>query len=148
MMTEHYDHLMIVHNLAQMSAALSVATELDRHVVLQNPPASLAYAGLAYLRSMQEQALRQHPTASYLFICDVGDQVGEVETAFQAGFSVVRCVGSDAMRESLEAIANHYQGTLLWKESIDPEMDVLDLGFVEDPVDACRRWLLAETIAA
>ena len=139
-------NVFIVHNSDHLDATLTIAAELAMPIQLQTPASALTYMGPAMLKEMLDQAVERHPNAQFNIVCDAGEDPAHVQEAFQAGFKMVRFTGDALLKEKLESIANHYHGVLCCED--DEDLEVLDLCFVVDVMDACKRWCLQESAAA
>jgi fructose/tagatose bisphosphate aldolase len=141
-----FNNVIIVHNAEHIDAALTVAQEMSVVVKMQTPASAIDYMGAPFIKEMLEQASKSHPAAEFTFICDAGEDPAHVQEAFQAGFQHVRFTGNEIVREKLDSIAEHYQGNLCANE--DETLEVLDLCFVENAKEACKRWYMEAELAA
>lgn len=129
-------HIIIVHTLKHVDAALGAAEETVKPVTLQSAPKAIFYAGSLYLLHMYEQAKKYHPRVSSRFILDCGDAGAEAIAAIQIGHKFLRSSAPPEIQEKLADIA-HQAGA----EMVAGDYEALDLLPLEDTKDACKEWL-------
>jgi len=128
--------VVVVHTLEQATAALAVAAELKKPIVLQSAPDAIFYAGALYLFKMFEQAQKSQPKAEATCILNCGDARAEAISAMQMGHKHIRSNAEPELREKLANIAESHGITL----HTGP-YEALDLSTVRNAKTACRAWL-------
>lgn len=126
----------IVHDLAQARAALAAANELGIAAELWSAPAAAASAGAGWFDAVIRLAQRDHPAVEVMAVLDCADRADLAQAALRQGLSHVCFRGRKSVADRLADIASQYQATLLRRSP-----RALDLLYVEDAPDACRRWL-------
>jgi hypothetical protein len=128
----------IVHSLAQASAAVDEAAALAVPVTLLSAPGAGAYAGPGWFKSIVDQAAARHPEIDLTAVIDCGAAPGMVLAALRGGFKHVRYTGADAPLHRLHAIAAAHDAII----ETEP-CDALDLRSRRDAARLCRDYLAA-----
>jgi len=128
--------VVVVHTLEQAAAALAIAAELEKSIVLQSAPDAIFYAGALYLLKLFEQAQKSQPKAKAIFILNCGDARAEAISAMRMGHKHIRSNAAPELREKLASIAESHGITL----HTGP-YEALDLLNVRNVKKACRDWL-------
>ena len=128
----------IVHSLADARAALAVASELRRPIVLASAQGAGGYAGPLWFKGVVEAAAAEFPEASLSSVLDCADEAGTVLLSLRHGIKRVRFTGSAAARKRLQAIAAKLGAEI---ETGRPK-PALDLRDARDPGAALRAYLV------
>ncbi len=95
----------VVHDLAQATAALRAAAAAGVPVTLWSAPGAAAYAGLGFLAAVFAKAREAVPDACHDEVVDCAANAVLAHEALSRGFAAVAFTGRGAMRETLQAIA-------------------------------------------
>ena len=120
----------VVHDLAQATAALRAAAATGVPVTLWSAPGAASYAGLGFLRAVFEKAGDAVPDADHDAVVDCTDSAVLAHEALSRGFAGVAFSGRGAMRKTLQAIADGQGGRLI---TAGPGRGALDLAHSGDP---------------
>ncbi len=132
----------IVHSLPQALAAVTVAAELGRPILLWSPPWGAQSLGIGYFLAMVAAARRAVPAAEADGVIDCGDAPGLALAAMRAGARAVRVTAPADALAGLADIAEQ-AGVSLMAEF---PADGLNLGTVAaSHHDVVRAFLVAQT---
>ena len=120
----------VVHDLAQATAALRAAAAAGVPVTLWSAPGAASYAGLGFLRAVFEKASEAVPEAEYDAVIDCTGSAVLAHEALSRGFAGVAFTGRGAMRKTLQAIADGQGRPLI---TAGPGRGALDLAHSSDP---------------
>ena len=132
--------VVLFHSRAHAEAALAVAAELAKPVVLESAPGVAAYAGAGYLMEVVERAAARRPDAAVTWVIDCGDDAGTALGALRGGWKRVRFSGRADVLAKLADIAAQQGAELL---AGGAPADALDLRDTSDAAAACRAYLKA-----
>ena len=132
----------VVHDLAQASAALRAAAAAGVPVTLWSAPGAASYAGLGFLAAVFEQAREAVPQACHDVVVDCGGSGVLAHEALRRGFARVAFTGRGAMRKTLQAIADAEGRRLL---TAGPGRGALDLAHSDVPERASAAYLADRT---
>lgn len=127
----------MIHALADARAALTAAQALGVPVRLVSPPAAPAYLGIDYFQNVADAAREDFPDVDAQFVLDCDDMTGFALAAFRQGVDRIHIRVENDVRLRIEEVATQVGGCL--EDIIAP---ALDLENIDDPVAACREWLL------
>ena len=131
--------VVIVRDLREAIAALTIATELSAPVILQNPEGSLQFAGSLYFLEMFKGALAAVPKANARYILDCGDAAGLATAALADGHRHIRLQASPEMNAKITDIAGAYNAKICCDA-----VEILDLSRQNDIKAALKDWLLCD----
>lgn len=130
----------IIHELADATAALAVAAELGRPVTLMSARGGAASVGAGWFDAVVREARAAFPDAPASAILDCADRADLVQAALRQGLKEIAFRGPAAMADRLADIARQ-QGAVLHRR-LPP---ALDLFGVSDRRAACRAWLAEQS---
>jgi hypothetical protein len=125
----------VVHDLGQAQAALSVARDLGVAIELRSAPDAAAYAGVGYLKALGELAGQE-------LRIDCGDDAGLVMAALRTGCRRLAFSGATDLAGRLADMAAQL-GADFRHEVMAPAC--LELAPDADAGPACRAWLAARS---
>ena len=128
----------VVHDLAQATAALRASAVAGIPVTLWSAPGAAAYAGLGFLGAVFEQAGETVPQADHDVVVDCAASGVLAHEAIGRGFAGVAFTGRGAMRRTLQAIAEAQRVRLL---TAGPGRGALDLAHSTDPERDAAAYL-------
>jgi hypothetical protein len=134
----------IVHSLAQASAAVDAAAALAVPLTLMSAPAAGCYAGPAWFKALVDHAAARHPDVAVAAIIDCADEPGAVLAALRTGFKRVRYTGDTTALDRLRSMAEAYDAAI---ETGAPAT-TLDLLDRPDAVRLCRDYLAEDAAAS
>ena len=126
----------VIHDLAQASAALRAAVSLGRPVALWSAAGAGIYAGAGWFAAIERRARAAAPAAKASFVLDCAERPDMVQEAFRCGISGVCFSGAAAVATKLSDIAGKCGGKLVRRRP-----NALDLARVNDPETACLQYL-------
>lgn len=129
-------HALIVHSFDQARAALRVAQELSKPILLLTAPGDAARMGVDVLRSMVDQAAAEVGDAAFEAVIDCGGEPGTAMAALRAGWRDLVFAGDAVVTAKIMDLA-HQHGARL-RAGPPPARD---LGDSRDPERALRAWL-------
>ncbi len=131
-----------MYDLAGATAALKAAADLGTAVVLRSAPGAVTYLGARLFLEIVAQARRAVPEASATAVVDCGADAGHALSAMRSGATRVRVDLPVAARTRLAAFAAARGATI--DDDAAPALDLRNLDDpLDDPLDACRKWLTA-----
>ena len=133
----------VVHDLAQATAALRAAAAAGVPVTLWSAPGAASYVGLGFLEAVFEQAREAVPQACHDAVVDCGGSGVLAHEALRRGFAGVAFSGRGAMRKTLQAIADGEGRRLLL--TTGPGRGALDLAHRGAPERASAAYLAKRT---
>jgi hypothetical protein len=136
--------VIIVHSLAQAVAALSVAAEAGRAIVLVSSPDAGVYAGPAWFREVMQAAREVVPDARFTAILDCGEDAGAAMAAIRAGGAAIVFTGGADVAARLADIAAQAGAQLLREQPAA----ILDFGISFFADDEELRRLCADALAS
>ena len=126
----------IVHDLAEAKAALAVAGEIGRMIMIWSAPEAAIFAGTGWFAAVERRARAANPEASARFVLDCGERADLVQEAFREGIKETCFTGKSSLADRLADIAVKSRAKLHRRRA-----HALDLGETKDPAGACRRLL-------
>ena len=130
----------LFHSLEHARAALAVASDLGRPIILRSAPGAAAYAGAGYLKAIVDEAAAAYPAADVAAQIDCGEDPGTALGALRAGWPAVVFSGDVELHAKLADIAAQCGAEALSGGADGPLLDLLDRA---DPEAACRDFLAA-----
>ena len=113
----------VVHDLEQAKAALKVARELRRRVLLVSAPNAAATLGPAVWREIIAEADKAHPGALAGALLDCGDEPGHALAALRAGLKSIRTGATPEVRAKIADMAAQMGATIV-AERPDPACEM------------------------
>ena len=136
--------VIVVHSLAQAVAALSVAAEAGRAMVLASSPDAGIYAGPTWFREIMQAAREAVPEARFTAILDCGEDAGAAMAAIRAGVQAIVFAGQADVAARLGDIAAQAGAQLLRERPAA----ILDLGVFFFADDEELRRHCADALAS
>lgn len=118
----------VVHDLRQALAAVALEESLGLEVTLVSAPAASRYAGVGFLRAMEERLGRE-------IVTDCGNDAGLVLAGLRAGLQRLLFIGDAAVMARLEDMARQLGGSI----TASVGLPILHLEAGEDPARALLR---------
>src|SRR5207244_13210673 len=81
--------VIVIHSLTHAVAALRVASEAGRPIILASPPDAGIYAGSGWFREVLFAARAAAPAAQSTAVLDCGDDAGAAMAALRAGLEAI-----------------------------------------------------------
>lgn len=125
----------IIHDLGHARAALAAAAGAGVAVELWSAPGAAAYAGAGWFAAVVRLARQEHPDADVQAVLDCGDRADLAQAALRQGLRGICFRGSKPAGGRLADIAARQDAILHRRRP-----SALDLLYVEEPFDACRKW--------
>ena len=100
--------VIVVHSLAQATAALKAAAGAGRSVVIASPPGAGSYVGPGWFGSMVDAARQAVPDASFSALLDCADDVGAALAAIRSEVEGVVFTGRADVARRLADIARQH----------------------------------------
>ena len=122
----------IFHDLGHARAALAAAHEHNLAITLQTAPGAAAYAGVGYLKAVNDKA------GAHEAIIDCGEDPGVVLAALRAGWKRLIFSGERDVFDKLAQMAGQQGATITEAGPKGPILDLLD---APDPAIACLDFL-------
>ena len=79
---------------------------IDIELVFANPPNSILYLGVSYIKTLIDIAKLENPSQNFIFICDCGDDGATSHEAMRIGIKHIKFTGNVELRNKLISIAN------------------------------------------
>jgi len=127
----------IVHDLAQVRAALAAAAEAGAEIRLLTPPGGAHYAGPGFYAELARQAAAEHPRARFRFTLDCGDDAALALEALGAGWQALVLRRAGRVWDKAAGVASRHGAALHRRAPA-----ALDLIEVKDAGETCRKLLL------
>lgn len=129
--------MIIIHDLAQATAALATAERCATPVVLRSPPDTSAAIGPGIFAEQTAEAAARHPSGMAGALFDCGDQAGLALAAIRRGGMDVLIALPEASADKIKNLANQAEVAVVE----NPDGPVLDLAAETDPAEAVRTFL-------
>ena len=100
--------VIVVHSLAQATAALKAAEGAGRSIVIASPPGAGSYVGPGWFGSMVDAARQAVPDASFSALLDCADDVGAALAAIRSEVEAVVFTGRADVARRLADIARQH----------------------------------------
>ncbi len=131
----------IFHNVSQLSAALAVAEQTGKPIMLLTPPGGASYAGPGFYRRLLDQASSAYRHAQFHCLLDCGTDAALALQALRDGWTEIVFCGPAEVREKVESAAGTMEARV---HAAAPA--AVDLLVSADIDAACRAALTGDQV--